>query len=428
MDDFVDRNGRLHAEDVPLSRIAESVGTPAFVYSRATLVGHFRRFRDAFAELRPHVGYAVKANGNLAILRLLADEGARFDVVSRGEIFRVLRAGADASRIDFEGPGKRKDEIEYALDRKVRILNVESEAELDLIDEVAAAKRLTADVGLRVNPDVDPHTHVYISTGKAETKFGLDIERTRRLAGTIAERKHVRLKGLHAHIGSQITEPAPYVETVTRLLDLGRDLRRAHASLVSINIGGGFGIHYRGDEAPEMKEFAAALVPLLRGSGFEIHMEPGRLLVGNAGVLLTRVTYVKRSGEKRFVICDAAMNDLIRPSLYGAFHRIEPVETRLRHGSGGQEGGSGGRADIVGPVCESGDFLAKDRDLPPVEAGDLLCVRSAGAYGFVMSSNYNARPRAAEVLVDGARFAVVRARETYDDLVRGETADPEWIP
>lgn len=417
MDDFVAREGRLYAEQVPLSRIAEAVGTPVYVYSKNTLVGHYRRLRDAFAELRPHVGYAVKANGNLALLRLLAEEGARFDVVSRGEIFRALRAGVPASRIDFEGPGKRRDEIEYALDEGVRILNVESEAELDLIDDVAGARGLAANVGLRVNPDVDPHTHAYISTGKAETKFGLDIERTRRLAETIGKRKHVRLSGLHVHIGSQITEPLPYVEMVTRLLALARELRRPHPSLVSLNIGGGFGIHYRGNEAPEMKEFADALVPLLRGSGFEIHMEPGRLLVGNAGVLVTRVIYVKKSGEKRFVICDAAMNDLIRPSLYGAFHRIEPVEKR---------GGSGGTADVVGPVCESGDFLGKDRDLPPVEANDLLCVRSAGAYGFAMSSNYNARPRAAEVLVDGTRFAVVRKRETYEDLVRGEAAVPEW--
>ncbi|HEX5135421.1 MAG TPA: diaminopimelate decarboxylase [Planctomycetota bacterium] len=422
MDDFVERDGRLLAEGVPLSRIADAVGTPAYVYSRSTLLGHFRRLKEAFAEIRPHIGYAVKANGNLAILRLLAEEGARFDVVSRGEIFRVLRAGVDPSRIDFEGPGKRKDEIEYALDRKVRILNVESEAELDLIDEVAAAKGLAADVGLRVNPDVDPKTHVYISTGKAETKFGLDIERTRRLAATIAARKHVRLKGLHVHIGSQITEPKPYVEMVTRLLALAKELKRDHPSLVSVNTGGGFGIHYRGNEAPEMREFAAALVPLLKDSGFEIHMEPGRLLVGNAGVLLTRVIYVKRSGEKRFVICDAAMNDLIRPSLYGAFHRIEPVGKR--GGAGGAE--AAGKADVVGPVCESGDFLGKDRDLPAVEPGDLLCVRSAGAYGFVMASNYNARPRAAEVLVDGRRFAVVRQRETFEDLVRGETADPEW--
>jgi len=418
VDDFVTKDGRLFAEGVPLSRIAEAVSTPVYVYSRATLVGHFRRLRDAFAELHPHVGYAVKANGNLALLRLLAEEGARFDVVSRGEIFRALRAGIDPSRIDFEGPGKRRDEIEYALDEKVRVLNVESEAELDLIDEVARAKGVTADIGVRVNPDVDPKTHVYISTGKAETKFGLDIDRTRRLAATIGARKHVRLLGLHVHIGSQITEPGPYVEMVRRLLALARELRPSHPLLGSLNIGGGFGIHYRENEAPEMREFASALVPLLRGSGFEIHMEPGRLLVGNAGVLLTRVIYVKRSGEKRFVICDAAMNDLIRPSLYGAFHRIEPV---------GKTGGSGGKADVVGPVCESGDFLGKDRDLPLVEPNDLLCVRSAGAYGFAMSSNYNARPRAAEVLVDGDRFAVIRKRETFEDLVRGETASPEWI-
>ncbi len=412
------RGGRLFAEGVPLSRIADALGTPTYVYSRNTLLGHYRRLREAFAELSPHVGYAVKANGNLALLKLLADEGARFDVVSRGEIFRALRAGVPAARIDFEGPGKRKDEIEYALDEGVRILNVESESELDLIDQVAAAKRLVANVGLRVNPDVDPHTHAYISTGKAETKFGLDVERTRRLAQTIGKRSHVRLLGLHVHIGSQITAPGPYVEMVTRLLALARELRRSHPSLVSINIGGGFGIHYRGNEAPEMREFADALVPLLRGCGFEIHMEPGRLLVGNAGVLLTRVTYVKTSGEKRFVICDAAMNDLIRPSLYGAFHRIEPVEEKR---------GPGGPADIVGPICETGDFLAKDRDLPAVEANDLLCVRSAGAYGFSMSSNYNARPRAAEVLVDGDRFAVVRKREVFEDLVRGETTSPEWI-
>jgi len=381
----VEKEGRLHAEGVPLSHIADAVGTPTYVYSKSTLLGHFRRLKEAFHEIRPHVGYAVKANGNLAILKLLAEEGARFDVVSRGEIFRVLRAGVDPSRIDFEGPGKRRDEIEYALAMKVRILNVESEAELDLIDEVAGAKGRVADVGLRVNPDVDPKTHIYISTGKAETKFGLDIERTRRLAQTIADRKHVRLKGLHVHIGSQITDPKPYVEMVTRLLALAKELKRDHASLVSVNTGGGFGIHYRENEAPEMREVAAALVPLLRDSGFEIHMEPGRLLVGNAGVLLTRVTYVKRSGEKRFVICDAAMNDLIRPSLYGAFHRIEPVEKNR---------GSGGKADIVGPVCESGDFFGKDRDFPVVEPGDLLCVRSE--------------------------------RETDEDLVRGETAEPEW--
>jgi diaminopimelate decarboxylase len=417
VDDFVARGGRLHAESVPLSRIAEAVGTPTYVYSRATLLGHYRRLRDAFAEVKPHVGYAVKANSNLALLRVLVEEGARFDVVSRGEIFRVLRAGGDPQKIAFEGPGKRRDEIEYALETGVRLFNVESEAELDLIDDVARARGGTANVGLRVNPDVDPHTHAYISTGKKETKFGLDFDRARRLGAAISARKGVRLTGLHVHIGSQITQVEPYVELVTRLLALARELRGSHPALASVNVGGGFGIHYRENEAPEMHVVASALVPLLRGCGFEIHMEPGRLLVGNAGVLLSRVTYVKASGDKRFVICDAAMNDLIRPALYGAFHRIEPVEKR---------GGSGGQADVVGPVCESGDFLGKDRDLPPLEPGDLLCVRSAGAYGFVMSSNYNSRPRAAEVLVDGDRFAVVRARETYDDLVRGESAVPEW--
>jgi len=417
VDDFGVRAGVLSAEEVPLSRIAEAVGTPVYVYSRNTLVQHFRRLREAFATVRPHVGYAVKANGNLALLKLLVDEGARFDVVSRGEIFRVLRAGGQASDIDFEGPGKRRDEIEYALEQGIRLYNVESEAELDLVDDVARARGTVADVGLRVNPDVDPHTHAYISTGKKESKFGLDFERARKLAASIAGKPGVRLRGLHVHIGSQITTVEPYVELVTRMLELARELRASHDTLTSVNIGGGFGIHYREHEAREMREFADALVPMLESCGFEIHMEPGRLLVGNAGVLLTRVTYVKRSGDKRFVICDAAMNDLIRPSLYGAFHRVEPVQPR---------DGAAGPVDVVGPVCESGDFLAKDRELPPVEAGDLLCVRSAGAYGFVMSSNYNARPRAAEVLVDGARFAVVRARETYDDLVRGETATPEW--
>jgi diaminopimelate decarboxylase len=419
MDDFVSKDGRLQAEGVPLSRIAEVVGTPAYVYSKATLVGHYRRLREAFADVRPSIGYAVKANANLALLKILADEGARFDVVSRGEIFRVLRAGADASRIDFEGPGKRRDEIEYALGCGIRLFNVESEAELELLDEVARARGKTASVGLRVNPDVDPHTHAYITTGKRENKFGLDIERTKRLAATIAGRPGVRLVGVHVHMGSQITHVEPYVEMASRLLALARELRGAYPTLKAVNIGGGFGIHYRENEAPDMREFARALAPLLRDCGFDLHMEPGRLLVGNAGVLLTRVTYVKRSGDRRFVICDAGMNDLIRPSLYGAFHRIEPVERR---------GGAGGQADVVGPICESSDFLGKDRDLPPLEPGDLLCVRSAGAYGFAMSSNYNARPRAAEVLVDGARFAVVRARETYEDLVRGETAAPEWTP
>jgi diaminopimelate decarboxylase len=417
MDDFRAVDGTLCAERVPLPLIAERVGTPAYVYSRATLLGHFRRLAEAYAPLRPRIRYAVKANANLALLKLLADEGAGFDVVSRGEIFRVLRAGGKAASIDFAGVGKRRDEIEFALEAGIDTFNVESEPELELIDGVAAERGASARIAIRVNPDVDPHTHTYIATGKKETKFGLDVERARRIAGTMRGRRGATLTGLHVHIGSQITTVEPYVESVTRLLALARELRGAHPGLRTLNIGGGWGIHYREGEAREIPEFAAAIVPLLADSGFEIHMEPGRLLVGNAGILLSRVLFVKEGGDRRFVICDAAMNDLIRPSLYGAFHRIEPVRPRP---------GAERLADVVGPVCESGDFLGKDRSLPPLEEGDLIAVRSAGAYGFAMASNYNARPRAAEVLVDGDRFGVVRDRETCEDLVRGEHASPRW--
>jgi diaminopimelate decarboxylase len=418
MDDFRREPEGLAAEQVPLATIADTVGTPTYVYSKATLVGHFRRLREAYAAVDPQIRFAVKANSNLAVLRVLADEGAGFDVVSRGEIFRVLRAGGDAGRIDFAGVGKRRDEIEYALEVGIHTFNVESEAELELIDEVARAKGTVARIALRVNPDVDPRTHAYISTGKKENKFGLDVVRARALAEACAERGGLRLSGLHVHIGSQMTDVQPYVETVKRTLALAEDIRGFHPGLDTVNLGGGFGIHYHHDEeAPAMRAFADPVVPLLQKSGFKVHMEPGRLLVGNAGVLVTRVLYEKRTEGKRFVICDAAMNDLIRPSLYGGYHRIEPVAPRP---------GPVDIADVVGPVCESSDFLGKERELPPLERGDLLAVRSAGAYGFVMSSNYNSRPRAAEVLVDGARFGVVRARETEDDLVRGETVTPEW--
>jgi len=417
MDDFRSKGGELHCEAVPVAAIAEAVGTPTYVYSKHTLVDHFRRLREAFAEIDPLIRYAVKANGNLAILRTLAEEGAGFDVVSKGEIHRVIAAGGDPSRIDFAGVGKTRDEIAFALEAGIDTFNVESEGELDLIDEVARGMGTTARIALRVNPDVDPRTHTYISTGKAESKFGLDFARARAAAESLTERIGVRLTGLHVHIGSQITEVGPHVEKVERLLRLARDLKGFHPHLHAINIGGGFGIHYREDEAPAITDYADLLVPMLKESGFAVHMEPGRILVGNAGILLARVVYVKSSGTKRFVICDAAMNDLIRPSLYQAFHRIEPVRPRA---------GESTTADIVGPVCESGDFLAKDREFPPVEPGDLIAVRSAGAYGFVMASNYNARPRAAEVFVDDARFAVVRDRESLDDLVRGEHADPAW--
>jgi diaminopimelate decarboxylase len=418
MDDFRSRDGELFCEDVAIARIAAAVGTPVYIYSRHTVVDHFRRLRDAFAAVKPLVRYAVKANGNLAILKALADEGAGFDVVSKGEIYRVLQAGGDPSRIDFAGVGKTREEIRFALEAGIDTFNVESEGELDLIDEVARSLHTTASIALRVNPDVDPQTHTYISTGKKGSKFGLDFVRARGIAESLTERVGVRLVGLHVHIGSQITTVGPHVEMVGRVLALAADLRGFHPHLKSINIGGGFGIHYHEGEAPAMTDYADLLVPMLKESGFEVHMEPGRILVGNAGVLVTSVVYSKPSLDKRFVICDAAMNDLIRPSLYNAFHRIEPVRARE---------GENGPIDLVGPVCESGDFLAKDREFPPVKPGDLIAVRSAGAYGFVMASNYNARPRAAEVMVDGSRFAVVRERETLEDLVRGEHAEPQWV-
>ena len=417
MDDFRTRNGELYCEEIPVARIAESVGTPLYIYSRHTLIDHFRRLREAFAEVKPLIRYAVKANSNLAILKTLAAEGAGFDVVSQGEIYRVLEAGGDPARIDFAGVGKTREEIAYALEAGIDTFNVESEGELDLIDEVARAHGRTARIALRVNPDVDPQTHTYITTGKKGGKFGLDFVRARAIAESLTERVGVRLVGLHVHIGSQITKVEPHVEMVRRVVALAEDLRGFHPNLNSINVGGGFGIHYREDEAPAMTDYAEPMVPMLKQSGFEIHMEPGRILVGNAGILVARVVYTKPSGDKRFVICDAAMNDLLRPSLYDAFHRIEPVKPRA---------GESGPIDLVGPVCESGDFLAKDREFPPVEPGDLVAVRSAGAYGFVMASNYNSRPRAAEVMVDGDRFAVVRERETMADLVRGEHAEPQW--
>ncbi len=415
MDDFNVVDGQLCAEQVPLEAIAAAAGTPAYVYSRNTLCSHLRRFREAYAALQPKIRYAVKANSNLALLKILADEGAGFDVVSRGEITRVLQAGGDPAAIDFAGVGKRRDEIEYALEVGIDTFNVESEGELELIDHVAREQGTAARIALRVNPDVDPETHRYITTGKSENKFGLDVQRARRMCETMSELSGVRLRGLHVHIGSQLTQVEPYVEAVRRVLGLARDIRGFHPALETINIGGGFGVHYRPNEAPEMHEFADPLVALLKDCGFEVHIEPGRLLVGNAGVLLTRVLYVKQGGERRFIVADAAMNDLLRPSLYSAFHRIEPVVPR---------DGDTSLADVVGPICESGDFLGKERELPPLEPGDLLCIRTAGAYAFVMASNYNARPRPVEVLVDGDRFGVVRERETVEDMMRGEKTEP----
>jgi len=420
MDYFLRREGRAHCEEVPLAAVADGAGTPVFVYSRRTIELHYGRLRDAFAGVDPLLCYSVKACPNLAVLGVLREAGAGFDVVSGGELHRALLAGADPARIVFAGVGKTAAEIGMALDRGILMCNVESAGELDLVDRVARARGRRADIALRVNPDVDPKTHTYISTGKRESKFGIDLDQARALLARLPSLPGVRMVGVHAHIGSQITEVGPHVEALRKVVDFATEARAAGNPVTVLNMGGGFGVFYRGGEARPAAEFGDALVPLVRKAGLRLVLEPGRFIVGNAGALVARVLFVKESGDRRFVVVDAAMNDLLRPSLYGAHHRVWPVDAPFEESEAEARAAETWTCDVVGPVCETGDFLAKDRRLPPVKEGDLLAVYTAGAYGMAMSSNYNSRPRAAEVLVSGDRWEVVRDRETYDDLVRGE--------
>jgi len=413
MNHFTYQAGELCAEDVPLEKIAAEVGTPCYVYSSATLRRHYHVFDEAFAAAPHLVCYSVKANSNLAVLRLFAREGCGFDIVSGGELFRARRAGADPRTIVFSGIGKTRDEMAYALREGILAFNVESAAELDLLDEVAAAVGRKAPVSLRVNPDVDPKTHPYISTGMKKSKFGIDIRSAVEQYERARSLPHLEVVGVDCHIGSQLTDVAPFRDALARVRGLILDLRARRIDVRYIDFGGGLGIIYENEEPPSPKDYAEALLrDGIEKLGVKLLLEPGRVLVGNAGILLTRVLFLKDTETKKFVIVDGAMNDLIRPSLYGAFQRIDPVRQSTRDST---------VVDVVGPVCESGDFLAKDRELPAVRPGELLAVRSAGAYGFVMASNYNTRPRAAEVLVDGSVYHVVRARETLEDLVRGET-------
>jgi diaminopimelate decarboxylase len=425
MDYFRYRRGILHCEEVPVSDIADRVGTPTYIYSARTVLEHYRRLRDAFAKgLDVLLCYSIKANSNLSLLKLLQSEGAGFDVVSVGEIHRALRVGAAPRTIVFAGVGKTDEEIRFALQQGILQFNVESESELEAIDGVARGLGLVARIALRVNPDVDPRTHTYITTGKKENKFGLDFDRVRGILGRLGRFPSVRLSGLHIHIGSQIVHVEPYVDALRRLVDFLPECARAGHAIESLDLGGGFGIFYKEKAARPPEDFASALLPLLAETKCRIILEPGRFIVGNAGILVTRVLYVKQSGEKTFYICDAGMTDLIRPSLYGAYHRIWPVRTEASvEGEAPDEGdwkGPAGVADVVGPICESGDFFAKDRRLPPLRRGDLLAVFSTGAYGYAMSSNYNSRPRAAEVLTAGGRFEVVQTRESVEDLLRRE--------
>ena len=416
MDHFDYRDGRLCAEDIDLSHIAEQVGTPCYVYSRATLERHWHAFDAVFADHDHLVCYAVKANSNLAVLNLLARLGSGFDIVSGGELERVLAAGGEPGKVVFSGVGKLEWEMRRALEVGIRCFNVESEAELEALDRVAGEMGRRAPISLRVNPDVDAQTHPYISTGLKENKFGIDIDRAEAVYRRAAAMANIEVLGMDCHIGSQLCEVAPFVDALDRLLALVDRLAEAGIVLRHLDVGGGLGIRYDHETPPSPNDYAQAILDRLRERDLEIVMEPGRAIAGNAGVLLTRVTYLKPGTEKHFAIVDAAMNDLMRPALYQAWQAIVPVlprregETRLY--------------DVVGPVCETGDFLGKDRELT-IEAGDLLAVRSAGAYGFTMSSNYNTRPRAAEVMVDGDQMHVVRRRERLQDLWAGESLLPE---
>jgi diaminopimelate decarboxylase len=411
MHEFQYRQNELFCEDVPVRTLAQEIGTPFYLYSAKTLQNHYRAYDSAFASIPHLITFAMKANSNLAILRLFANEGGGADIVSAGELYRALSAGVEPRKINFAGVGKTAEEIRYALESDILMFNVESSQELRKIDEVAGRIGRKARVALRVNPNVDPKTHPYISTGMKKHKFGIGIDKALEEYKLASSLKHIEIVGIHKHIGSQLTETAPYVDALKRLLGLVEELKRIGIEVQYVNIGGGLGITYENEHPPQPKDLAGAIGPLVKDLKCVLIMEPGRALVGNAGILVTKVLYTKEGDSKKFVIVDAAMNDLIRPSLYGAYHLIQPVVRRGRKPI---------KADVVGPICESSDFLAKDREMEECLPGEYLAVMSAGAYGFVMASNYNARPRTPEILVKGDRHYIVRERETYADLVRGE--------
>ncbi|HKJ23710.1 MAG TPA: diaminopimelate decarboxylase [Myxococcota bacterium] len=413
---FTRRDGVLLADEVRLDELAERFGTPLFVYSATALASAYDALDRALADVPHTLCYSIKTNMNLAVVRTLVARGAGVDVTSGGELYRALRAGASSAKIVYSGVGKRDDEIDLALAAGIKMFNVESRAELRRIDAVAAARGVRAPVAFRVNPDVDPKTHPYISTGLRTSKFGIPWGEAVEAYAEAKALEHVEAVGIDCHIGSQLTRVQPFVDALNRVRHLLLELRDAGHEIRTIDVGGGLGVTYDDETPPSFEEYARGVLESVGGLGCDLVFEPGRSFAANAGVLLTRVLYEKTNEDKRFVIVDAAMNDLIRPALYQAFQRIEPV---------GPARGEPSVADVVGPVCESGDFLARDRPFPPVETGDLLAVHSAGAYGFSMSSNYNGRVRAAEVLVKGAAAALVRERESYEDLVRGETIPEE---
>ncbi|MDO6443526.1 diaminopimelate decarboxylase [Marinobacter sp. 2_MG-2023] len=416
MDHFNYRNGELYAEDVAVSSIAERFGTPAYVYSRATLERHYKAYDDALKEREHLVCYAVKANSNLAVLNVLARLGAGFDIVSAGELERVLRAGGDAGKVVFSGVGKQEWEMRRALEAGVRCFNVESDTELDRLDAVAAELGVKAPVSLRVNPDVDAGTHPYISTGLKENKFGIDITEAPAVYARAATLSNLDIKGVDCHIGSQLTSSSPFLDALDRVLDLVDSLAESGIHIRHLDMGGGLGVTYNDEQPPQPSEYVRALDERIGNRKLELILEPGRSIAANAGILLTRVEFLKCTEHHNFAIIDAAMNDLIRPALYSAWQAIVPAQP---HQDVEEK-----TWDLVGPVCETGDFLGKNRQLR-LKAGDLLAVRSAGAYGFVMSSNYNTRNRPPELMVDGDQVHIVRRRETLEDQLAPESCLPE---
>lgn len=414
---FAYRNGVLCCEEVPLEEIAKKVGTPLYVYSYRTLERHYEVFSNALKGLRHLICYSVKANSNLAVIRTFAQKGAGADVVSGGELFRALKAGVAPDKIVFSGVGKSPEELRYALEVGVLVINVESEEELRLLASLAGEKGIRAPMSIRVNPDVDPLTHPYISTGLKSSKFGLEMKKAYELYLWASQNPHLEVIGVSCHIGSQITELEPFLEAFGKIKEFFFSLKEAGVDVKLVDLGGGLGITYKDEEPPHPSEYGKALFELAQGMDCTFVFEPGRVLVGNAGVLVTRVLYRKENGGKRFIVVDAAMNDLIRPTLYKAYHEVIPCKL---------EGRPKVKVDIVGPICETGDYLARDREIAEPMPGELLAVMSAGAYGFSMSSNYNSRPRAAEVMVKDDNFWVVRKREDYQDLIRGEEI-PEFL-
>ncbi len=422
MHHFDDKKGTLHCEDVPLRRIAAEVGTPAYVYSYATLARHFQAFDRSFDGLPHLICFAMKANSNIAVLRAFVKMGGGIDIVSGGELFRALTAGAPPDRIVYSGVGKTREEMKYALTCGGAVggggilqFNVESEAEMSVLDEVARGLGRKAPVSIRVNPDINPKTHPYISTGLKKSKFGVPVAQALKLYEAARHLSGIRIQGVSCHIGSQITTLSPFREALAKVSEIVTTLRSKGFDIRHLDLGGGLGIPYRNEKPPSPQEYGDALRKGLKALGCRILFEPGRVLVGNAGVLLTSVLYKKGTKGKSFVVVDGAMNDLIRPVLYGSYHEIRLVRRSLGRRRTGKE-----TVDVVGPVCESGDFFAEKRPLPVLESGDVLAVMSAGAYGFVMASNYNSRPRAAEVMVNGSEFHVIRKREEYKDLLHGE--------